>query len=215
MELAKVRSGLRKRPGPAAFPAGPRGGPRVSGREVIQARRSRNRCEGEFCVGPFTADAHPRDFEGRRGERLRAGAQSEAFFTLRAPAAGPPPAGGDERGAWTTVASASLILRRALQRRPGLTLRGRAGACRRGRRPAAGAASLETPSPFRLRLALPDFARLFNPYRPWRAPALPGPSRAHTGDRCRLAASRLAPAARSGGFQRPPAFFRCALSCEG
>jgi hypothetical protein len=119
MELAKVRSGLRKRPGPAAFPAGPRGGPRVSGREVIQARRSRNRCEGEEYDGPLTADAHPRDFEGRRGERLRAGADSEASVTPRAPAAGSPPAGGDERGAWKRRAWASQCLRRALQRRPG------------------------------------------------------------------------------------------------
>jgi len=117
--LAKVSNRLRKRPGPAAFSAGPRGGPRVSGREVIQARRSRNRCEGESDSGPLTAGAHPRDFEGRRGERLRAGAHSGVSVTLRAPAAGPPPAGGDERGAWTAAASASLILRRALQRRPG------------------------------------------------------------------------------------------------
>src|SRR5712691_1574085 len=34
------------------------------------------------------------------------------------------------------------------------------GACRRGRRPDAGAASLSTPSPFRVRLALQDFAKL-------------------------------------------------------
>jgi len=47
----------------------------------------------------LTASAHQRDFEGPFGERLRAGAHSETSFTLRAPAAGPPPAGGDERGA--------------------------------------------------------------------------------------------------------------------
>jgi hypothetical protein len=117
--LAKVSHGLHKRPGPAAFPAGPRGGPRVSVREVIQARRSRNRCKGELCDSLLTAGADQRDFEGRRGERLRAGAHSQASVTLRASAAGPPPAGGDERGARNTVTSASLILRRALQRRPG------------------------------------------------------------------------------------------------
>src|SRR5712691_6338890 len=86
--LAKVSNGLYKRPGPAAFPAGPRGGPRVSGREIIPARRSRNRCEGESGKSTLTAGAHPRDFEVRRGERLRAGAHSEASVTQRAPAAG-------------------------------------------------------------------------------------------------------------------------------
>jgi len=39
----------------------------------------------------FTANADQRDFEGPSGERLRAGAQTEAFVTLRAPAAGPLP----------------------------------------------------------------------------------------------------------------------------
>jgi len=41
-------------------------------------------------------------------------------------------------------ASASIRLRRALQRRPGSDLRGLAGACRRGRRPDAGAPSRRT-----------------------------------------------------------------------
>jgi len=48
---------------------------------------------------------HINDFEGPFGERLRAGAHREACVTLRAPAAGPPPAGGDERGAWKRRAS--------------------------------------------------------------------------------------------------------------
>jgi len=43
---------------------------------------------------------------------------------------------------------------------PVLTLRGPAGACRRGRRPDAGAASLPAPSPLQLRPTLQDFARL-------------------------------------------------------
>ncbi len=63
--------------------------------------------------------ADQRDFEGPFGERLRAGAHSQASVTLRAPAAGPPPAGGDERGARKRKAPASLSLRRAFQRRPG------------------------------------------------------------------------------------------------
>src|SRR6266545_56893 len=46
----------------------------------------------------LTAGADQRDFEGPSGERLRAGAHIETLATLRAPAAGPPPAGGDERG---------------------------------------------------------------------------------------------------------------------
>ena len=74
---------------------------------------------GRVLRGPLTATAHQRDFEGLRVERLRAGAQSEASVRLRAPAAGPPPADGDERGAWNRGAFASISLRRALQRRPG------------------------------------------------------------------------------------------------
>ena len=54
----------------------------------------------------LTAGADQCDFEGPSGERLRAGAHSEASVTLRAPAAGPPPAGGDERGARSAEASA-------------------------------------------------------------------------------------------------------------
>ncbi len=42
-------------------------------REFIHARRSRNRCEGESCVGSLTAGAHQRDFEGRRVEGFRRG----------------------------------------------------------------------------------------------------------------------------------------------
>jgi len=114
-----VSNWLCKRPGPAAFPAGPRGRPCETEGKAAPGGRSRNRCEGESCDGLLTAGAHPRDFEGRRGERLRAVAQIGASGTLRAPAAGPPPAGGDERGAGKRRASASLFLRRALQRRPG------------------------------------------------------------------------------------------------
>jgi len=43
---------------------------------------------------------HTNDFEGLCVERLRAGAYSEASVTPQAPAAGPPPASGDEREAW-------------------------------------------------------------------------------------------------------------------
>jgi len=46
------------RPGPAAFPAGPRGGPCVFGREILPARRSRNRCEGESRHSLLMASAH-------------------------------------------------------------------------------------------------------------------------------------------------------------
>jgi len=59
------------------------------------------------------------DFEGPSGERLRVGAHSGASVTLQAPAAGPPPADGDERGARKRRASAWIRLRRAFQRRPG------------------------------------------------------------------------------------------------
>ena len=83
-------------------------------------------------------------FEGRRGERLRAGAYSRPSVTLRAPAAGPSPAGGDERGTWNKRALALLRLRRAIQRRPRFDFGGLAGACRRGRRPDAAAACLPT-----------------------------------------------------------------------
>src|SRR6266852_482871 len=68
---------------------------------------------------PPRLSTQSRDFEGPFGERLRAGARTEAFVTPRAPAAGPPPAGGDERGARKGRAFASLSLRRAFQRRPG------------------------------------------------------------------------------------------------
>src|SRR5712691_1225447 len=68
---------------------------------------------------PPRLSTQSRDFEGRRGKRLRAGAHTETPVALRAPAAGPPPAGGDERGARKREASASLSLRRAVQRRPG------------------------------------------------------------------------------------------------
>jgi hypothetical protein len=107
------------RPGPAAFPAGPRGRPRETKGNAAPGGRSQNRCEGESCHSSLTAGAHQRDFEGPRVERLRAGAHSEALITMRAPAAGPPPAGGDERGAWKSRPCASLSLRRAIQRRPG------------------------------------------------------------------------------------------------
>src|SRR5712691_432799 len=107
------------RPGPAAFPAGPRGRPRESGMEIAPGGRSRNRCEGEPYNSALTAGAHQRDFESRRVERLRAGAHTETPVTLRAPAAGPPPAGRDERGAWKSRPWASSGLRRAVQRRPG------------------------------------------------------------------------------------------------
>ncbi len=49
--------------------------------------------------GLLAASADQRDFEGPFGKRLRAGAHMETLVTQRAPAAGPPPAGGDERGA--------------------------------------------------------------------------------------------------------------------
>src|SRR6266496_1538003 len=116
----------RKQLFPVTMPPRPCGVPRgttrrASGgmREIIPVRRSRNRCEAESYNRSLTAGAHPRDFEGRRVERLRAGAHIETLVTLRAPAAGPPPAGGDEREAWKRGASASLNLRRAFQRRPG------------------------------------------------------------------------------------------------
>src|SRR5713226_2108117 len=76
---------------------------------------------GKSYDGPLTAGAHQRDFEGRRGEHLRAGAHSEASVTLRAPAACPSPAGGDERGARNGEAFAPIRLRRTFQRRPGST----------------------------------------------------------------------------------------------
>src|SRR5712692_9097018 len=97
---------------------------------ISHARRSRNRCKGDSCDGPLTAGAHQRDFEGRRGERLRAGAHIEASITLRAPAAGPPPAGGDERG--STPRKSLCLATTATERYsdgPVATLGGLAGAC--------------------------------------------------------------------------------------
>src|SRR6266849_8350754 len=76
------------RPGPPAFPAGPRGGPSVTrGKSSMPAAReiaARESCGDSF----LTACADQRDFEGPFGERLRAGAHNEASVTLRAPAAG-------------------------------------------------------------------------------------------------------------------------------
>ncbi len=138
---------LQSRPGPAAFPAGPRGAPRVSrGESSLRAAReiaARESCGDSF----FTAGADQRDFEGRRGERLRAGAHRETLVTLRAPAAGrlPLAAMSEEQG------REELLRRYRCDERPSDgsvgNLRGRAGACRRGRRADAGAASPPTSLP--------------------------------------------------------------------
>src|SRR6266496_4221383 len=87
----------------------------------------------------LTAGADQRDFEGASGERLRAGAHIETLATLRAPAAGPPPAGGDERGAMEgrafrldkTATSDSATARFGLWR-PGRRVPTREAARRRG-----------------------------------------------------------------------------------
>src|SRR5712691_3314843 len=82
----------------AAALVGPKGS--LPGRPL--AKSVRGRVAQKSARGRCTPT---RDFEGPRAERLRAGAHHEASATVRAPAAGPPPAGGDERGAWKRRAS--------------------------------------------------------------------------------------------------------------
>ena len=112
-------------------------------REIIHARRSRNRCKAESCDSLRPVGADQRDFEGRRVERLRAGSHSDALVKLRAPAAGrlPLTAMSEEHG------KRELLSRHDCDERPSDgpvgNPRGVAGACRRGRRPDVGAASAD------------------------------------------------------------------------
>src|SRR5712692_2013298 len=146
-------------------------------------RTAREIAARESSAAATSAGADQRDFEGPFGERLRAGAHSAASVTLRAPAAGPPPARGDERGAWKKKALASLILRRAFQRRPGFDFGGPAGACRRGRRTRRRGGSItqrkvfatapKTPSPSE---GPPPSPRPACPWRPAGPPVSPARS---------------------------------------
>jgi len=93
--LAKESNGLSERPGPVAFPAGPRGGLSATGRKTspaaareIGARESIS--PGSLRPSTTAISRVPRRTPpGRGSQRGRSHGQS--------PGGGPPPAGGDER----------------------------------------------------------------------------------------------------------------------
>jgi hypothetical protein len=127
------------RPGPAAFPAGPRGGPRdARGKPSTPAAR-------EIAARESGATAFSRPVQTNAISRVPSGNASgpgltprllprrEPWRRVRLPLA----AMSEEHG--KVELQPWRKLRRAIQRRPGFDFGGRAGACRRGRRPGAGA----------------------------------------------------------------------------
>jgi len=90
-ESPRTRTGRPRYPS-AAWSSRP---PSRERRRLDRRRRSRNRCEGKLCTRQFSAE-HNSDFEGPAANASGPGLADKAQVTVRAPAAGPPPAGGDE-----------------------------------------------------------------------------------------------------------------------
>jgi len=145
--LAKVSHRPRERPGPAAFPAGPRGGlvcpegksSKPAARE-IGAKESR----ATVCSRPVHTHAISRvAAENASGPgltvRVLSGCEPRRRVHL------PLTAMSEEHG--REELEPRLFCDECSSDGPVGNLGGRAGACRRGRRPDAGAAPLPTPSP--------------------------------------------------------------------